>query len=59
MAKTIKSLEIDWIEDIKIDNAKPGVMKGGVEDIGNFDEGFCFRLKSKTKVIWNMCADTA
>ena len=31
---------------------------GGLEDIGNFREGFCFRLKSKTRIVWNVCADT-
>ena len=31
---------------------------GGLEDLGNYREGFCFRLKSKTNVIWNLCADT-
>lgn len=31
--------------------------KGGLEDIGNFREGFCFRLRSKTKIVWNICAE--
>lgn len=30
---------------------------GGLEDVGNFREGYCFRIKSQTKVIWNFCAD--
>jgi hypothetical protein len=30
----------------------------GIEDIGNFKEGFCFKLVSKTLAIWNICADS-
>lgn len=30
----------------------------GLEDLGNYREGFCFRLISRTNVIWNVCADT-
>jgi hypothetical protein len=26
--------------------------------MGNFKEGFCFRLVAKTGVIWNICADS-
>lgn len=33
-------------------------MKGGLEEVGNFKEGFCFRIKSQTLAIWNLCADT-
>lgn len=36
--------------------------KGGVEDVGNFIEGFCFMLKFRrfTKgYIWELCADTS
>lgn len=54
----MKSLEIDWVEDIKVDAFQPDLLKGGLEDIGDFKEGFCFRLNSKTEVVWNMCADT-
>jgi len=58
IAKTYKSIQIEWIENIKVDAFKPEILKGGLEDIGNFQEGFCFRLVSKTEVIWNICADT-
>ena len=34
--------------------------KGGVEDVGNFDEGYCFMLKFinfSTHIIWELCTD--
>ena len=33
---------------------------GGVEDIGNFKEGFCFKLKQRSSgtIEWIVCADT-
>lgn len=34
-----------------------GKLKGGIEDLGNFKEGFCFRLRLKTSAIWNICSD--
>jgi len=54
----VKSINIDWLEDIKVDAFHPDILEGGLEDIGNFKEGFCFRIKSKTEVVWNLCADT-
>lgn len=57
MAKTYRSIDIKWLEDIKVDDEDPYKTKGGLEDVGNFKEGYCFRIKSKTKVIWNFCAD--
>lgn len=36
-------------------------VKGGVEDIGNFKEGFCFSLnykKSNRKSKWVICSDS-
>lgn len=35
-----------------------GSLIDGVEDLGNFNEGFCFRLNLKTFLIWNLCADS-
>jgi len=32
--------------------------EGGLQDLGNFREGFCFRILSKTTMIWNICADS-
>ena len=34
--------------------------KGGVEDLGNFQEGFCFILTGKEKAYfkWVLCTDT-
>ena len=48
---------MQWIEPILQGDLVKG-FKGGLEDIGNFREGFCFRLKSSTNVVWNICADT-
>jgi hypothetical protein len=34
--------------------------KGGVEDVGNFEEGYCFMLKFinySAHIIWELCAD--
>lgn len=55
LAKTVKSLEIHWIEGITRDTNYE--LHGGLEDIGNFKEGFCIRIKSKTRAVWNMCFD--
>ena len=30
--------------------------KGGLEDLGNFKEGFCFRLTTNFNTIWDLCA---
>jgi len=51
-------LQVSWLENISNDPEHPDVLKGGVEDIGNFKEGFCFRLNSKTEIVWNICADS-
>ena len=32
---------------------------GGLQNIGDFDEGYCFRLRMRTKIIWDMCSDKA
>lgn len=57
IAKTYKSIELQWIEPTVTGDLVQGY-KGGLEDIGNFREGFCFRLKSTTNIIWNICADS-
>jgi len=31
--------------------------KGGLEDIGNFKEGFCFKVVSSKGETWIICAD--
>jgi len=58
MAKTIRSIEVDWLLAVEEDAAKPDLLKGGVEDIGNYREGACFRIRSKTNAVWNLCSDT-
>jgi len=32
--------------------------KGGIRDLGNFRDGFCFRLKTKMNAAWDICADS-
>lgn len=58
LAKTYKSLEISWLlprlerqdfQDIQ-------QCKGGLQNIGDFEQGYCFRMKSKTHAIWDICA---
>ncbi len=42
-------------------NANGKYIKGGVEDMGNFKEGFCFSLNYKKdgkKSKWIICSDT-
>jgi len=46
-----------WLEDTTSDSIT-GEYHGGMEDLGNYREGFCFRLKSKTGIAWDICADT-
>ena len=55
IGKTYKSIELKWIEPTTTGGQKGPL--GGLEDLGNYLEGFCFKLKSKTNVIWNLCAD--
>jgi len=57
MAKTYRTVDIKWLEKIVRDPKDPNKITGGVEDVGNFKEGFCFRIKTTTKAIWNFCAD--
>jgi hypothetical protein len=53
------------VQSMMIDNLVPVIstspVRGGVEDIGNFDEGYCFMLKfvkSMKHYIWEICADS-
>lgn len=46
MAKTYKSIELKWLEPINYDPTNPESISGGLEDVGNFKEGYCFRIKS-------------
>ena len=42
-------------------NASSKYVKGGVEDMGNFKEGFCFSLnykKNSNKSKWIICSDS-
>jgi hypothetical protein len=34
----------------------PGKGKPGIEDLGELKEGFCFRLRTKNDLIYNICA---
>lgn len=53
---TVKAITIDTIDDI---TGKRPKWKGGLEDIGNFDEGFCFSVVAEEVTTWVMCAETA
>ena len=50
-----------YIKNIdEINLQKSNVPKGGIEDVGNFQEGFCFKIKgqtTKTYFKWIVCAD--
>jgi len=34
-------------------------MKGGLEDSGDFKEGFCFQMTMTNDRAWDLCAETA
>lgn len=57
IAKTVKSLQISWIKPAYIHANNIMSAKGGLENIGDFDEGYCFRLRLRTGIIWDMCGD--
>lgn len=51
-------MELKDLYDINIQS--DGNFKGGIEDIGNFKEGFCLVLKGKNpkeKFKWVVCTD--
>jgi len=54
LTKTMKSLHMDIIKPIV--KTKKG-LSGGLEDIGNFREGFCFKIISVAEESWIMCLD--
>jgi hypothetical protein len=59
IAKTIDIAEIKSLFDVKQGN--DGEVKGGIEDLGNFQEGFCFSLRGKSSsgpYKWVICADS-
>lgn len=52
-------LELKDLYDIDI--ADDNTFKGGIEDLGNFREGFCILLKGSNKTgkfKWVLCADS-
>lgn len=55
MTKTQKSLHMNIIKPII--RTKKG-LTGGLEDIGNFKEGFCWKVISGAEESWIMCADS-
>lgn len=58
MTSTVDILELKDLYDIEIQG--DGGFKGGVEDLGNFKEGFCLLLKGKNKIMkfkWVVCAE--
>lgn len=54
MAHTIKSMPTNQIKPIIV--TKNGV-SGGLDDIGNFKEGYCWRVIQSDDVNWVMCSD--
>lgn len=54
LAKTQRSLHMDSIKPII--KTKKG-LSGGLEDIGNFKEGFCFKVVSSAEESWVICLD--
>lgn len=56
MTKTVKALHFDIIKPIV--KTKRG-LSGGLEDLGNFKEGFCFKVISTAEESWIMCLDDA
>jgi hypothetical protein len=56
LAKTHMSVDFKDLEDRAEDDE--GNETGGVQDIGDFKEGFCFKLIAKTGDQWTFCADT-
>lgn len=55
MTQTIKSLPINVIKPIT--KGKKG-FAGGLEDLGNFKEGFCFKIVLSNGEEWIMCCDS-
>jgi hypothetical protein len=58
---------MNWMKPLKYNSTHPDKLEGGLEDMGNFKEGFCFRLNSQTNgkiftfiniAVWNICADS-
>lgn len=54
LSKTVKYFSLDSIKPII--KGKKG-LSGGLEDLGNFREGFCFRILGSHKINWIMCGD--
>ena len=48
----VKLYYLTWID------VNENKIVGGIEDIGNYKEGYCFRLQLKTSAIWNICSDS-
>jgi len=55
LTKTQRSLHMNIIKPII--RTKKG-LTGGLEDIGNFKEGFCFKVISGSEESWIMCCDS-
>jgi hypothetical protein len=48
-------MEISWLRPYRYEGNK---YYGGLEDLGNFKEGFCFKIVARNDALWNICADT-
>lgn len=55
LAHTMRTLMLDAIKPIH--QTKTGTI-GGLENIGNFKEGYCFKCMTVPGAVWIMCADS-
>ena len=55
VSKVVRSMNL-----VEIQPEQVGRYEGGVEDLGNFNEGFCFRINAMNKAteeVWAICSD--
>jgi len=45
---------MSWVKEYEINAA--GELRGGLEDIGTFHEGVCWKLVLKNEAVWAICA---
>jgi hypothetical protein len=50
-------MQINWVKPYKL-NDDTGEYSGGLVDIGNFREGFCFKLYLRNDAVWALCASS-
>jgi len=45
---------LDWVKNYKLDDSN-GIYSGGIEDLGNYKEGYCFKLHLRNDALWAIC----